>query len=421
MAEKKLLERRSEEIRDILSTPPAWLARWGTLVVFLVLMLIFAVGMVFYYPEKISAEITLTTANPPIPLIAQTDGYIKEIWVEEGDTVARGAILAMISSTARLEDIISLEESLRRLQSFDKTALYEYEPQKYLRLGELQADYRAFLRLFQEFSFERSEYDTEKTRRLKSRLKRYLRKRQSLQAELEKANRNRDALQKQLDALQKRYEGRVSELEKVQAAREALIDQDMSISQLEDRIFTISHDIDKIKAQIIASEDRSGGGDIGKYQVLLQAIAELDNQLQAWKNKYLLMAPEAGVVSFYSLRPESRYVHAGERVMAIVPLAENNELVGEILLPVAGSGKVKIGQRVLIRFESYPYEEFGVVEGRVTGKALLPQNDSYFVTVSLPNGLFTNKGEELPFHQLMSGQAEILTDEKRLVDRLLGR
>ena len=420
MAEKKLLERRSEEIRDILSAPPAWLARWGTLVVFLVFVLILAIGMIFYYPEKITAEITLTTADPPIPLIAQTDGYIKKIRVEEGDTVEQGAILAMISSTARLEDVISLEESLKRLQSFDKTALYEYEPQKYLRLGELQADYRAFLRLFQEFSFERSEYDSDQTRRLKSRLKRYLRKRQNLQDELQKANERRDALQRQLDQLQKRYEGDMADLEKVQAAREALIDQDMSISQLEDRIFTLSRDIDKIKAEIIASEDGSGG-DIGKYQVLLQAIAELDNQLQDWKNKYLLMAPEAGVVSFYSLRPENRYVHAGERVMAIVPIARDNELVGEILLPVTGSGKVKIGQRVLIRFESYPYEEFGIVEGRVTGKALLPQNDSYFVTVSLPNGLLTNKGETLPFHQLMSGQAEILTDEKRLVDRLLGR
>ncbi|HHJ50709.1 MAG TPA: HlyD family efflux transporter periplasmic adaptor subunit [Phaeodactylibacter sp.] len=420
MAEKKLLERRSEEIRDILSAPPAWLARWGTLVVFLVFVLILAIGMIFYYPEKITAEITLTTADPPIPLIAQTDGYIKKIRVEEGDTVEQGAILAMISSTASLEDVISLEESLKRLQSFDKTALYEYEPQKYLRLGELQADYRAFLRLFQEFSFERSEYDSDQTRRLKSRLKRYLRKRQNLQDELQKANERRDALQRQLDQLQKRYEGDMADLEKVQAAREALIDQDMSISQLEDRIFTLSRDIDKIKAEIIASEDGSGG-DIGKYQVLLQAIAELDNQLQDWKNKYLLMAPEAGVVSFYSLRPENRYVHAGERVMAIVPIARDNELVGEILLPVTGSGKVKIGQRVLIRFESYPYEEFGIVEGRVTGKALLPQNDSYFVTVSLPNGLLTNKGETLPFHQLMSGQAEILTDEKRLVDRLLGR
>ncbi len=351
MAEKKLLERRSEEIRDILSAPPAWLARWGTLVVFLVFVLILAIGMVFYYPEKITAEITLTTADPPIPIIAQTDGYIKKIWVEEGDTVEQGAILAMISSTARLEDVISLEESLKRLQSFDKTALYEYEPQKYLRLGELQADYRAFLRLFQEFSFERSEFDSDQTRRLKSRLKRYLRKRQSLQDELQKANERRDALQRQLDQLQKRYEGDMADLEKVQTAREALIDQDMSISQLEDRIFNLSHDIDKIKAEIIASEDGSGG-DIGKYQVLLQAIAELDNQLQDWKNKYLLMAPEAGVVSFYSLRPENRYVHAGERVMAIVPIARNNELVGEILLPVTGSGKVKIGQRVLIRFES---------------------------------------------------------------------
>ncbi len=419
MLQKKFADQPGEEIRDILGQPPGWMARWGTLVIFLALFSMLALAWSFYYPEKIEAEIILTTANPPIPIIAQTDGYIKKIWVREGDTVAQGAFLALISSTARLEDVIALEETLKKLQEFDKTSLYEYEPRKYLRLGELQADYRAFLRLFQEFSFERSEYDSEKTRRLKSRLKRYVRKRRQTEEALQQAIARREALQKQLDQLQQRYEGAVSDLEKVQAAREALIDQDMAISDLEDELFSLSRNIDQIKAAIIASEDKEGGGDIGKYQVLLQAIAELDNQLQAWKSKYLLTAPEAGVISFYNLRPERRYVHAGDRVMALVPMSDQNELVGEILLPVAGSGKVRVGQRVLIRFESYPFEEFGMVEGRVTGKALLPQNNSYFLTVSLPSGLRTNKGEELPFHQLMSGKAEILTGEKRLVERIV--
>ncbi len=419
MLQRKYTDQPGEEIRDILGMPPTWLARWGTLVILLTLFVVLALGLTFYYPEKMEAEILLTTAHPPVPLIAQTDGYLK-IWVEEGDTVEQGAFLGMISSTARLEDIIALEEDLKKLQAFDKTALYEYEPQKYLRLGELQADYRAFLRLFQEFSFDQSEYDSEKTRRLKSRLKRYLSKRRKLEDELQAAIDRREHLQKQLDQWQQRYEGQVSDLEKVQAAREALIEQDMSIAELEDNLFALSQNVDKLKAAIVASEDKNGG-DIGKYQVLLQGIAELDNQLQAWKNKYLLVAPEAGVISFYNLRPESRYVYAGDRIMALVPKDQNDELVGEILLPVAGSGKVKIGQRVLIRFESYPFEEFGMVEGRVTGKALLPQNDSYFVTVSLSQGLLTNKGEVLPFHQLMSGKAEILIDEKRFVDRLLGR
>ncbi len=419
MLKNKYTDQPGEEIRDILGMPPIWLARWGTLVILLTLLAVLALGLAFYYPEKMEAEILLTTANPPIPIIAQTDGYLK-IWVEEGDTVEQGAFLGMIRSTARLEDVMTLEEDLKKIQEFDKTALYEYEPQKYLRLGELQADYRAFLRLFQEFSFDQSEYDSEKTRKLKSKLKRYLRKRKKLEEELQAAIDDREHLQKQLDQWQQRYEGAVSDLEKVQAAREALIEQDMSIAEMEDAIFRLSQNVDKLKAAIVASEDKNGG-DIGKYQVLLQGIAELDNQLQAWKNKYLLIAPETGVISFYNLRPESRYVHAGDRIMALVPQVEGNELVGEILLPIAGSGKVKIGQRVLIRFESYPFEEFGMVEGRVTGKALLPQNDSYFVTVSLPNGLLTNKGEILPFHQLMSGKAEILIDEKRFVDRLLGR
>ena len=105
--------------------------------------------------------------------------------------------------------------------------------------------------------------------------------------------------------------------------------------------------------------------------------------------------------------------------MAIVPFQEGNQFLGEVMLPVTGSGKVERGQRVIIKFDSYPFQEFGFVEGLVESKALLPQNNTYFVKVSLPNGLKTSFDQELTFRQQMMGKAEIITADKRFIERAM--
>ena len=86
-----------------------------------------------------------------------------------------------------------------------------------------------------------------------------------------------------------------------------------------------------------------------------------------------------------------QYVTPGEEVMTIIPV--ENQLVGKLLLPTAKSGKVKIGQKVNIKLDSYPYIEFGVVQGTVQAISMMPYEKNYLVDVTLPNGLYTNYGK----------------------------
>jgi HlyD family secretion protein len=44
---------------------------------------------------------------------------------------------------------------------------------------------------------------------------------------------------------------------------------------------------------------------------------------------------------------------------------QNQEFFGEISIPQTNFGKVKIGQKVLVKFQGYPFEEFGAVEGKI--------------------------------------------------------
>ncbi|MDV7402430.1 hypothetical protein RZS08_64005, partial [Arthrospira platensis SPKY1] len=61
---------RSEEVQEILATPPGWMVQWGTTLVFVVLAALTALGWWFKYPEKAVAPLTITTQQPPIPVYA---------------------------------------------------------------------------------------------------------------------------------------------------------------------------------------------------------------------------------------------------------------------------------------------------------------------------------------------------------------
>ncbi|GIQ58261.1 hypothetical protein Flavo103_13970 [Flavobacterium collinsii] len=92
-----------------------------------------------------------------------------------------------------------------------------------------------------------------------------------------------------------------------------------------------------------------------------------------------------------------------------------------------GSGKVKVGQGVIVKLNNYPFNEYGSIKGRVrrislvTNQQTLSDNQnkisSYLVDIDLPNGLKTNYGVELNFHAEAKGTAEIITEDRRLIER----
>jgi hypothetical protein len=83
------------------------------------------------------------------------------------------------------------------------------------------------------------------------------------------------------------------------------------------------------------------------------------------------------------------------------------------------SGKVKTGQKVNIKLANFPYTEFGMLTGKVKSISLVPDQGKYFVEIELTNGLKTNYNKQLPFFQEMTGTAEIITEDMRLIERII--
>jgi hypothetical protein len=90
---------------------------------------------------------------------------------------------------------------------------------------------------------------------------------------------------------------------------------------------------------------------------------------------------------------------------------------------VAGSGKLKTGQHVLVRLDNFPYMEFGMLEGKLESLSQVPESSQqgvfYTAEIFFPDGLITNYKKTLPFQQELQGSAEIITQNLSLFDRLI--
>jgi HlyD family secretion protein len=136
-----------------------------------------------------------------------------------------------------------------------------------------------------------------------------------------------------------------------------------------------------------------------------------------WEADFVLRAPADGLVAFYDFWSDQQYVTAGRQVFLIVP--ETTRLVGRMSVSQGGSGKIKPKQVVRIRFDDYPYKEFGVVSGRVQSVSIVAREGVNLVLVDIPYPLTTSFNKRVQFKQDMTGEAGIVTEDIRLIGRVL--
>ncbi len=97
--------------------------------------------------------------------------------------------------------------------------------------------------------------------------------------------------------------------------------------------------------------------------------------------------------------------------------------MGRAEVPIMGAGKVAPGQKVNIKLDNFPHLEYGLLEGKVVNISKVPvttEKGSYYtVEVDLVNDMITNYNKELLFSQEMQGNAEIITKDRRMIQRLI--
>lgn len=147
---------------------------------------------------------------------------------------------------------------------------------------------------------------------------------------------------------------------------------------------------------------------------LNHAMAQLAIALDEWEKTYLPSSPTDGKVAFMQLWKEGQYVNAGETMFVVVPHGDS-EFMGKALLPMQGAGKVRTGQRAVVRLTGFPEQEYGRMEGKVVSVSPVPNEEGNYVAEI---GLIRMPDKQPPLLKVMNGTAEIIVREQSLLERV---
>lgn len=416
----KEIELRSEEVQEVLGSVPSWILRRGiTLLACIVVMLIVG-SWLFKYPEIISAPMVLTTATPPASIVAKTSGKLSVLQVKDQQIVREGDCLALLENPADYKDILFLKSELNKML-LDVNKEYTYNLlRKELKLGPIQSSFSGFLINLESYNkfIELNYYPKklESTRKLIEANKQHY---QSLLKQKEIVDKQHELDLKAFDREDYlRKQNLISE-EESDKAKGTLLASDMNVQNMHSSMENMQIQIAQMEETLVDIEQQYLEKKNGLLSQLKTNINQLENEIRSWEMTYVLTSPIAGKVAFTNYWVVNQNVLAGDIAFTVVPIIQT-ELIGKAQLPIERSGKVKIGQSVNVHFNSFPDNEYGMVVGKVTQISLIPTKDGkYIVEIKFPKGLTTSYDKKLPLSQEMTANADIITDDLRLIEQFL--
>ena len=88
------------------------------------------------------------------------------------------------------------------------------------------------------------------------------------------------------------------------------------------------------------------------------------------------------------------------------------------MFPAENAGKVKVGHKVILKLDAYPYNEYGTVEGKVARISEIPVENAYNIVIELKDGLKTNYNNKITFKQRLTATAAIITKDQSVLQRI---
>jgi multidrug resistance efflux pump len=185
-----------------------------------------------------------------------------------------------------------------------------------------------------------------------------------------------------------------------------------SISQLKSTI-------NELNKQSLTTDINENTTNINLERSVYQSFYQLKKAIRDWELNYVLRSSIGGTVSFLDVWVKNQTITAGDTIFAMIPI-EKGAYIAKLKAPAQNAGKIKEQQSVNIRLANYPDREYGILKGKINRISLTPDKEgNLLIDVSLPEGIVTSYNKEIIFQQEMSGTADIVTEDLRLIERLL--
>jgi multidrug resistance efflux pump len=426
---KPKFELRSEEVHEILSKRPAGIIRYGLTILGFVMLLGLFTSWYIKYPEIVKSSVMITTEIPPLKVIPRASGRLQKLLAKPNQTVKQGDFLAEIENTTRLENLPVLQTLSQQLKNYlEKPFSKVMFPTnnsplhgrgaggEVLTFGDLQSEYNSLVKNYEEA--ERLLGDAiylQRKKILEQQIADYrklvvINERQvEINAEEFRNIETKYAADKKL--YQEKVYGKLEFLNFENAFLQKKKDNENYGKVLVDNSLTLS----ERQKQLVELDFEYLQKTRTFRDNIRQSVQNIDNLLANFQQNYIITSPSDGTLSFLKNLTENQPVRMGDTLFVVMP--KNQPIVAMAMVSAQNFGKVKVGQKVIIKLVNYPFEEYGSLSGKIQEIEPTSSGGQYRVKMTLTDGLKTNYEKKLPFKNEMQGSLEIITEDMRLLER----
>ena len=154
-------------------------------------------------------------------------------------------------------------------------------------------------------------------------------------------------------------------------------------------------------------------------------IMRTETLIQAAKTKLQQMtlhAPTDGTVLSLDVKNIGEVVQPGQTMAELAP--SDSPLVLSAILPSREAGLVETGMQVNMKFDAFPYQDYGILSGEVASispDAIIDQQlgSVYEINVALDQHYVLHENEKVELKAGQTASAEIVVRKRRIIDVLL--
>jgi hemolysin D len=157
-------------------------------------------------------------------------------------------------------------------------------------------------------------------------------------------------------------------------------------------------------------------------------IKQSQSQLQALNlqlEQRIVRSPVTGTIFEFPIKKPKAFLQTGQLIAQIAP--QNAPLIVRAQVPSSNSGFLKVGQPVKLKFDAYPFQDYGVVSGRL--QWLSPdskvveangiQSEVFDLEVTLDRPFIQTPTKKILLSPGQAVTAEVIVRQRRIIDFLL--
>ncbi|MBD2678841.1 MULTISPECIES: HlyD family efflux transporter periplasmic adaptor subunit [Nostoc] len=157
-------------------------------------------------------------------------------------------------------------------------------------------------------------------------------------------------------------------------------------------------------------------------------IAQTGSQITSLKlqlQQRIVRSPVDGVIFELPIQKPGSVVEPGQLIAQIAP--KGTPLILKAQIPNQDSGFLKVGMPVKVKFDAYPFQDYGVVQGHVNWispdskvqRSEQGNTETYELEISLAQPYIQTANRRIPITPGQTATAEVVIRQRRIIDFIL--